>query len=243
MLEHELRDALATQIQILEAGLVLLEKEKFVPNELGTRGFIDLFARDAKGHFVLIELKRSDAAAREAIHEVLKYVEGVKVHLGVRDHEIRVFVVSTTWKELLIPFSRFVADSAISARGISIAATARGQLKATNILPVKTAKGRVIAPWHELNFYKSESALKKGLRSYENSCKRKQIEDFILVILDPPAAFNEAAQEAFRRQMRSMAEDFGEAPDEAHIADMVKKLDQYSSAIYFGMQMLIEILA
>ena len=86
------------------------------PNELGTRGFIDLFARDTHGHFVLIELKRSASSSRDAIHEVLKYVEGVKAYLGARDHEIRVFIVSTDWTELLVPFSRFVAHSTISVR-------------------------------------------------------------------------------------------------------------------------------
>jgi RecB family endonuclease NucS len=80
--EDEIRDLLANQLEVLEPGLCLIEKEKYIPNPLGTRGFIDLLARDASGHFVLIELKRSDASAREAIHEILKYVEGVKYHLG-----------------------------------------------------------------------------------------------------------------------------------------------------------------
>jgi len=79
MLEAELRDLLATQIHVLESGLVLVDKEKYIPNTLGTRSFIDLLARDTDNKWVLIEVKRSDAAAREAIHEIYKYVEGVKL--------------------------------------------------------------------------------------------------------------------------------------------------------------------
>jgi hypothetical protein len=236
--EDELRDRLAVDIEVLELGLTLLEKEKYIPNELGTRGFIDLFARDRNGHFVLIELKRSNAAAREAIHEVLKYVEGVKTHLGAREHEIRVFIVSTAWKELLVPFSRFVTDSEISVRGINITIGPRRVIETTDVSPIATAKGRVIAPWHELNFYKSESDLLRGLCEYEESCKQKSIADYVLVVLDPPRGFNEASKDAFRNQMRSMASEFGDEPDEARIEELTERLDSCAAAIYFGMQML-----
>ena len=74
MKEAELRDRIADHIEVLENGLVLLKKEKYIPNSLGTKGFIDLYAKDEKGNHVIIELKKSDASAREAIHEVFKYV-------------------------------------------------------------------------------------------------------------------------------------------------------------------------
>lgn len=238
MTEGELRDLLGAQIEVLEPGLILLEKEKYIPNKLGTRGFIDLVARDTSHHLVLIELKRSDASAREAIHEILKYVEGVKSHLGVRDHEIRVFIVSTTWKELLVPFSRFVTDSQISVRGINIAADPAGHLSATTVSPIATAKGRLLAHWHELNFYKDEENLQEGILEYESSCRRKGISDYVLVVLDAPSGFNEAAHEAFRARMRLMALEFGDQPDEDHIESLVQRLDTYSSIIYFGMQVL-----
>jgi hypothetical protein len=238
MTEDQLRDTLATQIDVLEPDLNFLEKEKYIPNSLGTRGFIDLLARDGQGHLVLIELKRTDAAAREAIHEILKYVEGVKAYLGVNDHEIRVFVVSTAWKELIVPFSRFVADTEIAVRGIKLQVGDTGRIKATAVLPIATSQGRILAPWHELNFYKDELNLQKGLSEYALACKQKGIEHYILVVLDAPPGFNDAARESFRKQMRSMAREFREEPDESYIESLVKKLDAYSSIIYFGMQML-----
>lgn len=226
------------QLSQLETGLALIEKEKYVPNTLGTRSFVDLFARDAHGHFVLIELKRSAASSRDAIHEVLKYVEGVKSHLGARDHEVRALIVSTDWTELLVPFSRFVADSTISVRGLKISVSARNKIKAADVSPLKTPRGRLLAPWHELNFYNNERNLQRGLREYEESCKKKAISDFVLVVLDAPTGLNEAAKDAFRQQMRNMAIQFEHLPDEQHIERLVKKLDDYSSAIYFAMQML-----
>lgn len=238
MTEDELREVLGAQIEILEPGLVLLDKEKYIPNKLGTRGFIDLVARDSRGQFVLIELKRSDAATRDAIHEILKYVEGVKAHLGARDHEIRVLIVSTTWTELLVPFSRFVVDSQIAVRGINLEINSQHHLNATIVSPIATSQGRVIAPWHELNFYRGEQELQRGLLEYQRSCKRKGMDDYVLVILDAPPGYNEAAREAFRMQMRSMALESRQEPDEKHIESLVQKLDSYSSIIYFGMQML-----
>ena len=83
--ESILRDLIAQKIQKLKPDLTLLQKEQYIPNEYGTKSFIDLYATDEEKRHVLIELKRSDAAARQAIHEVNKYVESVKRHFGAKD--------------------------------------------------------------------------------------------------------------------------------------------------------------
>lgn len=171
--EASLRDLLAKDIGVIEAGLSLLDKEKYIPNSLGTRGFIDLYARDKNGHHVLIELKRSNAASREAIHEVLKYVEGVKRHLGARDDEIRVIIASTEWDELKVPFSRFVADTTISVAGLHLMVDASGNVSAHPVAPQPITGGRHLAPWHELNLYVDEASLQKGISGYEAACKHK----------------------------------------------------------------------
>jgi hypothetical protein len=238
MTEDELRDLLAEQLEALEHGLILIKKEQFVPNALGTRGFIDLLARDARGQFVLIELKRSAASSREAIHEILKYVEGVKAHLGAHDHEIRVFIVSTEWEELLVPFSRFVSDSTIAVQGFAISVSQSTRISADQVLPVPISRGRLIAPWHELNFYSSDQEIKRGILEYEQSCTKKGISDFVLAVLDAPEGYGELAKDAFRRQMHEIANQFGEEADESHIEELAGKLDDYSSAIYFAMQIL-----
>jgi hypothetical protein len=207
--EAEIRDYLASNIEILEPGLVLLDKEKYIPHELGTRGFIDLYARDVNGHHVLIELKRSNEASREALHEVYKYVEGVKQHLGVRDDEIRVIVASTEWRELLVPFSRFAADSRFAVLGlrIDLAEFPQKGMAAYPVSLLSINQGRFIAPWHDVNWYLDEASLEKGVESIEKSCQAKGIKNYVITILrfaTPPGSEHQAAMWESIRQMAEL---------------------------------------
>ena len=236
--EGELRDALAANISVLEPGLTLLKKEEYIPNSLGTRGFIDLLARDPDNHFVLVELKRSDAASREAIHEILKYTEGVKRHFRARDDEIRVIIASTEWRELLVPFSRFVADSAMSVTGLRIIVDSGiNSLRVESIAPLKLTTGRFLAPWHELNYYLSERNLAEGIRDYEAACTAKGIEDYVLTVLRASPGFHDAAQDEFRANLAEVLQQFGQK-DEARVEEMASKLPNYQFALYFAPQTL-----
>lgn len=62
LFEAAIRDLLASQLTTLEEGLVTLKAEQYIPSTIGTRSFIDILAKDARGRWVLIEIKRSDAA-------------------------------------------------------------------------------------------------------------------------------------------------------------------------------------
>ncbi|MDE1493154.1 endonuclease NucS domain-containing protein [Xenorhabdus bovienii] len=93
--ENELRDLVCEKISILGNDLIFLNKEQYIPNTLGTRGFIDIYAKDKDNNHVLIELKRSNQAVRQAMHEVIKYAEGVKSHFGANDDEIKLIIAST----------------------------------------------------------------------------------------------------------------------------------------------------
>ena len=139
-----LRDLIASNIDVIGPGLRLIKKEAYIPNVLGTNGFIDLYAIDDQSRHVLIELRRSDSADREAIHELHKYVEGVKQHLAVRDEEIGMVVASTTWRELAVPFSRFVADSDWNVRGVELLVDEDGTLTGAPISlpPLARSRGR-----------------------------------------------------------------------------------------------------
>lgn len=82
-LEARIRDYLAENLALIEPGLVLVEKEFRLANPFGAGGSIDILAKDGLGHFVVIELKRSDQAARAALHELTKYVALLKSTLGI----------------------------------------------------------------------------------------------------------------------------------------------------------------
>lgn len=184
MKESTIRDILFKNITRIDEGLTILGKEKYIPNTLGTRSFIDLYAKDEDNCHVLIEIKKSDASSRNAIHEVVKYIEGVKRHLGARDDEIKVIIASTEWDELLVPFSRYVYDSSSVVIGKKIIFDKNGKnFKVSNIQPSKITKGREFAPWSEINYYSSKKNLKKGIKSYEKNCKIKGIKDYVLIEL------------------------------------------------------------
>jgi|GEM_PF-329150 len=239
MKEAEIRDLLSAQINVLEAGLELLDIEQYIPKtEHRTKCFIDLLGKDSSGKWVIIELKRSDGAARQAIHEIHKYLAGVKNYLGARDDEIRVFIVSTEWRELLTPFSEFVSDTSIEIEGMSIEYDKNTQsFKKKNIVPLNVTIGRVFSPWHELNLYKNKANLNKGIKSYKKICTLKGIDDFILVILKAPIDHHE---HCIMATAQSIAGIRGTALNKDLIAEITGKLDRFDYIIYFVPQMLTE---
>lgn len=184
MKESEMRDLIAQNIDKLQSGLKLLQKEQYIPGKYGTRSFVDLYAEDENGRHVLIELKRSAASSRQAIHEVTKYVEEVKHFLGAKDYEIHVIIASTDWSELLLPFSRFCSDSSFSIEGMKINLSAQNtDFEAESVAPLVITQGRFIAPWHHVYWYTDETALQRGIEGIEKAYEEKGILDYVIVKL------------------------------------------------------------
>jgi Endonuclease NucS len=231
--EKALRDMLALDVTVLEPGLVLHDKEKFMPNDLGTRSFIDLYATDPDGHHVLIELKRSDASAREAIHEVHKYVEGVKAYLGARESEIRVIIVSTTWRELLVPFSRLLVDTSLALRGLEIQLRS-GILQCTEVVPLKFSCGRFIAPWADLRWFESEEDLNGAIDLIGECYRKREIVDYVILVMEVGDGLIESQREISNARLASLLCDAGEK-SEAKI-----EIPDYKFAAYVAMQLLSE---
>lgn len=185
MKESEIRDILAVNLHVIEDGLILQEKEQYIPNHLGTKGFIDIYAQDIKGNHVLIELKRSKPATRETLHEILKYVEGVKLHFGARDDEVRVIIASTEWSELIVPYSRFLSMANISITGMKLNIDDKSNSITTEkVVPLKINEGRFIAPWYEIFWYKNFDNLSKGIKTIKESYIEKKINDYIIAIFE-----------------------------------------------------------
>ncbi len=118
--ETVIRDHLARRLDLVERGLRLVAVEYPLPNAAGTRGRIDILARDIHDSWVVIELKRSDKTARDAIHEIAKYNELLRREKGLRPDRIRSIIVATTWSELLVPVSNFARDSSHDVRGYQL---------------------------------------------------------------------------------------------------------------------------
>lgn len=183
MKENDLRELIARNISKLKPGLTLLKKEQYIPNDHGTKSFIDLYAKDENKRHVLIELKRSNVAARQAIHELNKYIENVKRYFGAKDIEIHTIIASTEWTELLLPFSRFCFDARFSIEGIKInLSNDETNFNAEPVTPLKITQGRFIAPWHNMYWYADKNALQHGISEIEKVYRQKDIEDYIIVM-------------------------------------------------------------
>lgn len=238
--EAKIRDNLCGMLDLIEPGLVFLDKEKYLPNPIGTRSFIDIFARDNNNKYVLIELKRSKSSSRDALHQVLKYLEGVKENISLRDDEIRLIIISTEWSELLVPFSSFVDRVNCSVQGFNlIVDESYIPIEANIVTPLKLSNDRIFAPWHELNLYETKDNMQSALKAYEDSCKCKSISDYVIVILSPPDGLHEASVLATFRSMEAIYEI---SDDNPHTLESLRDyMPEYRFILYFATLELNEI--
>lgn len=253
MKESVLRDLIAKDICKLRPGLTLLQKEQYIPNIHGTKGFIDLYAKDENNRHVLIELKRSASASRQALHEVSKYIEGVKQYLGAKDSEIVVIIASTDWSELLVPFSYFAEKASIAVEGIEIILEDNGDDFCCNKKrPLPVEQGRYFAPWHNVYLYRSYDLLTAGIESIISSYASKGISDYVIVcfqkitgdgMLNQSSQFQFIAYTATRlfslEECMSIIQADGELLADAE--EMIQKLDEEETLGY--LHECIEILA
>ena len=133
-IENEIRDRLAERLDLIEPFLEVVGTNFPLPNAAGTRGFVDVLARDRHGVLVVVELKRSDSTAREALHEVVKYVELLQRERSIPEQRIRAVVVSTDWRELHVPFSHWVREWSFELTGYEL------HLDADGVTPVAASK-------------------------------------------------------------------------------------------------------
>ncbi|MAX81793.1 MAG: hypothetical protein CL843_16645 [Crocinitomicaceae bacterium] len=179
--EDIIRDHLKQDIEFIEEGLNLIEDEYHLKNPDGASGFVDLFAHDDKNNLVIIELKRSDAASREAITELSKYAALIRRAKNVKNSEIRLVVISTEWHELLVPFSEFYHATNYQLEGYLL--DVDENLKPIDIRPVQPLlqiDGRNICRRHFVRYYKSDLDLENAEKAIVEKAEELGIYDFIL---------------------------------------------------------------
>lgn len=236
--EDGIRDLLASNLSILEDGLQLLKIEQYIPSTLGTRSFLDILAKDRAGHWVIIEVKKNNATAREAAHEVFKYVEAVQRHFGARNNEVRAIIASTEWKELLVPFSKIRAESNIAIEGVHLVLANQDTcLKASPVEPITLTQGRYIAPWHELNVYHDKSSLQRGIESYDQCCQTKGIQNYVLVVLKAAEDFNERAAATVAAALQALKGEYAINNTNSTLPQNYD-LERFEYILYFAPQML-----
>lgn len=177
--ESKIRDYLAEHINLLPDNLTVVKKEFYLKNEYGTDGSIDILAKDRYDNYVIIELKRSNQAARQALHEVTKYVRLLKDNLRIKDSEIRIIIASTEWEELIMPYSEFCSKISLSIEGYHLNIE-DGIVK--NVKLVKPIGDGIIRKFsrHQcLLLYSNKQSLEQKCNTALEEIKNAGIEDFI----------------------------------------------------------------
>jgi hypothetical protein len=181
--EEQIRDFLSENITFISNDLTFIQKEYPLPNNVGTRGRIDILAKDEENNFVIIEIKRSNQTARQAITEVCKYSALLKQNLHIKDSEIRIIIISTTWDELLVPFSEFKKHSLLLVEGYEISID--GSNIPINIKKVKPADNnfiRKLSRNYIVFLYDNKEIFKNVFKQIESLMSLIGLKDYILIL-------------------------------------------------------------
>ncbi|WP_175749832.1 endonuclease NucS domain-containing protein [Burkholderia pyrrocinia] len=168
--EDELRDAIADKLHLLEPGLQYIDKNYAVQNLNGANGSLDILAKDKYGNFVVIEVKRSDAAARQALHELSKYVSLFLEDQQVDSQKIRCFVVSTDWHELDVPLSYFRESVDVDVKGFLVEASGHTLKISERTLPSIDRLPK-LCPDARFVFFETEDLLRKSAEQLREKTK------------------------------------------------------------------------
>ena len=97
--EHDLRDFLARNLQLIEPGLTLYTDEGITGVEFPVGGrFIDLLAVDSSGSYVVIELKVSKGYDR-VVGQLLRYMNWIKINQADDGQNVRGIIVAKNISE------------------------------------------------------------------------------------------------------------------------------------------------
>lgn len=184
-LENKIRDFLALNIEILGKNLTIVDKEFPLKNPDGAGGSIDLLAKDQFGHFVIIELKRSDQAARAALHELAKYTALLRSQMGLRRDQLRVMLVSTEWHELAVPFSEYLEVCVVPTEGVQIAVDPQGVVLSTApFKPIDISEPLSLSRMQDIVLFESEADRNCALAKFVSSAAQALLSDFSVFNLD-----------------------------------------------------------
>ncbi|WP_319266177.1 endonuclease NucS domain-containing protein [uncultured Draconibacterium sp.] len=239
--EEHIRDYLADNLDFISKDLKLIQKEYYLPAKIGAKGYIDILAKDNFNNFVIIEIKRSEQAARQTINELLKYQGLIKQLYKAQESEIKLVIVSTVWNELIVPFSEIYNDVFIS--GYKLEINSQNIPKSINsVSPIEpTSLERKISPSQTVELFYTEAKREKFLNILKSKLQKIGIDDFVLVKLNsngsnPRIVFPFAVYFAFQRQTMSrnyeILPNLDKEIDEIEFEDEDHKLRYIDELIY-----------
>jgi Endonuclease NucS len=188
LLEDKIRDYLAEHLDLLEQGLVLIRKEFPLPNPNGVGGRVDIVAKDRFGHVVVIEIKRSNQAARHALNEIHKYTALFRVNQGLDEKTLRLIVVSTEWHELLVPLVEYAESTTYSVEGVQIVVDANGCVSKASLIDLVGARNSVgalkISRCQGIYLFESAAERDRFGEVFPSDVETVGIQDFALLRVD-----------------------------------------------------------
>ena len=183
-LERRIRDYLAHNLELLEQGLSLVQIEHRLSSPDGAGGRVDILAKDRFGHYVIIEVKRSNAAARATLNEVHKYAALFRSGYGL-DRDVRVMVVSTEWHELIVPFSKCLESFQGPLEGFLIEAGPDGTVQsAERVTPLPKASGVKFSRAQAVYLFEDATLRDGATAGLAQTFERTGVHDFIIVAVD-----------------------------------------------------------
>ena len=202
-LEDKIRDKIAERLDEFDPNLTLIRKEYPLKAKIGSKGFIDILAKDNRNRYVIIELKRSKSASRQTLNEILKYRGLLKADKGVKNHEIRIVVISTEWDELIVPYSEVNTKIRIEGYKLEIDDDAK-PINYEYVEPLDTSsQSRNISPTHLCDLFRTLEKRTEFLKILPRLFSKVDIEDFVSVVLSytkSPINYNFATYIAWQRK-------------------------------------------
>lgn len=183
--ESKIRDFLSDNLNIIENGLELIDTEYHISNSYGASGRIDILARDIYGHYIIIEIKRSNQTARQALHEIHKYVGLLRLKFKLPSDKIRCIIVSTHWDELLVPFSEFTRNFDYPSEGYKIKINNYGKiLKIELVNPLGQNETRKLCPEHIIYLCPKNDNIDKGVQVAQSILKKLGVKHFCILEIE-----------------------------------------------------------
>jgi|GEM_PF-4157913 len=177
--EAKVRDYLVNNLSLIEPNLEFKGKEVSLKNKLGAGGRIDILARDQFGIFVIIEIKKSDKTAREAIHELFKYISLFQTEYGLNSDKCRCILLSTEWHELVVPFSKFSRNVGYHVDGYQLTLNENGvPVEKKKVELISEGEEKYIFPIHHVFLFESEKKRKPAIRRLEKNLENWNVQNY-----------------------------------------------------------------
>lgn len=236
--ESAIRDYLATHLELIETGLTLVAREHYLRNSVGASGFLDIFARAANGQLLIIEIKRTNAAAREAIQELFKYATLLRKNYLVRDVDYRLIVLSVEWHELLTPYSELAHRAPYELSAGTIVLDQDGlPTRIEPVVPLPTVAQRRFSKRQFLWRFADEAGAIAAVPLISDHMHRVGLKDFVLIRTrsnDPRIiekgfvyfAQQELSLAEYRERIHALLDDEAFEDFENNLSDLSEEEDQ-----------------